>query len=171
MRQAVAALQGRAAAPQPICANESGDEPKSAETDDEAGKTDMDPGELEAGPEEPTTADRLFALALAAGFILKTKADGWKLFCQRMTIPPFAFWEGLPGFDRLERALARAEEAAFVPEGFLRWTNDVRPAGQPELTYVPLAVEGVAEAIAKRYREGIKRLGGSVEGSAQSADP
>jgi hypothetical protein len=67
--------------------------------------------------------------------------------------------------------LASAEKAAFVPEGFLRWLNDYRPAGQPELTDVPLAVEGVAEALAKRYREGIKRLGGAVEGSAQSADP
>ena len=67
--------------------------------------------------------------------------------------------------------MASAEKAALVPEGFLRWMNEHRPAGQPELTDVPLAVEGVAEAIAKRYREGIKRLGGSVEGSAQSAAP
>jgi hypothetical protein len=112
----------------------------------------------------------LFALALAAGFILKTKADGWKLFCERMTIPPFTFWKGLPGFARLKRALARAEEAAFVPEGFLRWLNDVRPPGQPELSDVPLTVEGVADAIATRYREGINRLGGSVQGFALAVD-
>jgi hypothetical protein len=99
----------------------------------------------------------LFALALAAGFILKTKADGWKLFCQRVTIPPFTFLEGLPGFHRLERALARAQEAAFVPEGFLRWLNDVRPPGQPEVTDVPLTVEGVADEIEKRYRQSISR--------------
>jgi hypothetical protein len=67
--------------------------------------------------------------------------------------------------------LASGEKLAFVPEGFLRWMNEHRPAFRPGVSDVPLAVEGVAEAIAKRYREGIKRLGGSVEGSAQSADP
>jgi hypothetical protein len=102
--------------------------------------------------------------------ILKTKVDGWKLFCQRMTIPPFTFWEGLPGFARLKRALARAEEAAFVPEGFLRWLNDVRPAGQPELSDVALTVEGVADAVEKRYRESISRKGGPVQGFALEVD-
>jgi hypothetical protein len=160
----------QAAAAEPASAIEAGHGPISGEAADEEEDTDLDPSGAEAGNVEPTTADRLFALALAAGFILKTKADGWKLFCQRMTIPPFAFWEGLPGFARLNRALARAQEAAFVPEGFLRWLNDVRPAGQPELTDVPLTVEGVADAIEKRYRESISRLGGPVQVFALEVD-
>jgi hypothetical protein len=131
---------------------------------------DLDCSEGEAGSEAPTTADRLFALALAAGFILKTKADGWKLFCRRMTIPPFTLWERLPGFARFKRALARAEEAAFVPEGFLRWLNDVCPAGAPEVSAVPLTVEGVADAIEKRYRDSMNRLGASVQGIALEVD-
>jgi hypothetical protein len=89
---------------------------------------------------------------------------------QRLTIPPFAFWEGLPAFHRLERALARAEEAAFVSEGFLRWLNDVRPAGQPELSDVPITVEREADAITKKYRERVKRLGGAVQCSAMGHD-
>jgi hypothetical protein len=40
-----------------------------------------------------------------------------------------------------------AQEAALVPEGFLRWLNDVRPAGQPELSDMPFSVEGVVEAL------------------------
>jgi hypothetical protein len=71
-----------------------------------------------------------------------------------MTLSPFAVWEGLPGLERLQRALALAEEAAFVPEGFLRWLNDRRPTGEPERTEVPswLTVEGVADATAKMFQ-------------------
>jgi hypothetical protein len=29
-------------------------------------------------------------MALATGFELRTKAEGWELFCERMTLPPFA---------------------------------------------------------------------------------
>jgi hypothetical protein len=38
---------------------------------------------------------RCLDIALAAGFVLRAKADGWKLFCERLTVPPFALWEGL----------------------------------------------------------------------------
>jgi len=62
-----------------------------------------------------TGRQRRLNLTLAAGFVLKVKADGWKLFCERLSVPPFAAWKGLPGFDRLERALALAEQAAFLP--------------------------------------------------------
>jgi hypothetical protein len=99
-------------------------------------------------------SERSLDLALAAGFVLRTKAAGWKVFCERMTLSPFAVWEGLPGLERLQRALALAEKAAFVPEGFLSWLNDRRPPGEPERTEVPpwLTVEGVADATAKMFQ-------------------
>jgi hypothetical protein len=120
----------------------------------------------EPGPESRTgrramsLGERYLNLALAAGFMLRTKAEGWKLFCERLSLPPLLLWEGYPGFDRLRRALALAEKAAFVPEGFLRWMNDVRPAGEPELTAVPLTAEGLADATAKAYREWTAWWGG-----------
>jgi len=83
-------------------------------------------------------------LALAAGYVLKTKAEGWKLFCERLHVPPFVLMEFLPGFDRLEQALTRAEKVAFVAEGFLRWLNRIRPEGEPEVTDLPLTAERVA---------------------------
>jgi hypothetical protein len=75
---------------------------------------------------------RRWRLALAAG---------WKLFCERLSVPPFVAWKGLPGFDRLERALALAEQAAFLPAGMVRWLNDVGPGGTPALTEVPRAAD------------------------------
>lgn len=99
-------------------------------------------------------------LALAAGFVLKVKADGWKLFCERLSVPPFAAWKDLPGFDRLERALALAEQAAFMPAGLVRWLNDVRPAGTSALSRVPLTVEGIADATAKMFQDWVDWWGG-----------
>ena len=86
--------------------------------------------------------------------MLKVKADGWKLFCERMNVPPFLLWEEFPGFKRLQDALAMAEQAAFKPEGFLRWMNDVRPKGDPEHTEEDLwTVEEVADGFEKVYRK------------------
>ena len=103
---------------------------------------------------------RFLDLALAAGYVLRAKAHGWKLFCERLNVPPFLLWEGLPGFDRLERARALAEKVAFVPEGFLRWLNAVRPAGEPELTEVPLTAEAVAAATEEAFRQRVGWWGG-----------
>ena len=102
----------------------------------------------------------MLELAYAAGFLLRTKADGWKLFCERMTLSPFALWEYLPGFARLQRALTLAEKASFVPEGFLRYLNTIRPAGRPELTEGPLTVEGLADATAKLFQDRVAWWGG-----------
>ena len=103
---------------------------------------------------------RALDIALAAGYMLRTTANGWKLFCERLNVPPFLLWEESPGFDRVQRALALAEKAAFVPEGFLRWINRVRPKGEPELTAVPLTPEGVAAATAEAFRQRVQWLGG-----------
>ena len=77
-----------------------------------------------------------------------------------MTVPPFALWENLPGFDRLQRALKLAERAAFAPEGFLRWLNDIRPAGEAKRTEVPLTVEGMAAATEELFRQRVDWWGG-----------
>src|SRR5262245_37279808 len=42
----------------------------------------------------------------AWGFLLRTKANGWELFCERLTVRPFHFWTKQPGFHRLQSALA-----------------------------------------------------------------
>jgi hypothetical protein len=77
-----------------------------------------------------------------------------------VTVPPFLLWKGLPGFDRLQRSLALAEKAVFTPESFLCWLNTVRPAGRPELTEVPLTIEGVADANEKMVRQRVKSWAG-----------
>jgi hypothetical protein len=137
----------------------SGDEAEEAE----GGAAEAD----EAGeePEEDATAgpatddgkrpvwERAEQLALAFGYTLRTKANGWKLFCERLNIPPYLMWERLPGFDRLKRALALADELAFAPEGFLRWLNTIRPECEPQLTEVPLTVEGIADGTERLFRE------------------
>ena len=116
-----------------------------------AARTDLATEEDDTG-KQPAWL-RSLDVALAAGFLLKTKADGWKLFCERLNIPSLLLWEGLPGFDRLQRALNMTEEAAFRPEGFLRWLNDRRPAGAPKATELTLTVEGVADATAMMFKD------------------
>src|SRR5262249_4810288 len=114
---------------------------------------------VEEAPSERPLWQRFFDMALAAGFVLRTKAEGWKLFCERMTGPPFALWEILPGFDRLQRALKLAERVAFAPTGFLRWLNDIRPAGETKRTEVPLTVEGVAAATEEMFQKRVEWWG------------
>jgi hypothetical protein len=60
---------------------------------------------VEANPGQQQAWERLVDQTLARGFHLKTKAEGWKRLCERLTIPPFTRWESLPGFAR--RASAR----------------------------------------------------------------
>jgi hypothetical protein len=105
---------------------------------------------------ELTAQQRMMDLVLASGYMLRTKTEGWKLFCERLNVPPFLLWKVLPGFDRLERYLAIAEKVAFYPEGFLRWMNRVRPEEEPELTEVPVTAEGLADAAETMYRERAK---------------
>jgi hypothetical protein len=85
--------------------------------------------------------------------MLRAKAEGWKLFCERLNIPPFLYWQDLPGFDRLQRALDLAKQLAFTPEGILKWSNRIRPKGAPELTKFPLNAEDIAAETEKAFRE------------------
>ena len=131
-------------------------------SDDAAEETDSQADEGPAqddASEKPPLWLRTLDIALAAGYVLRTKANGWKLFCERLNVPPFLLWGILPGFNRIQRALTLAEKAAFVPEGFLRWLNRIRPKGKPELPAVPLTVEGVAEETEKAFRHRVQWWG------------
>jgi hypothetical protein len=130
--------------------------------------------EEDLGEEADATADadeesawsRCLDIAFAAGYVLRAKTDGWKLFCERLTIPPFVLWEGMPGFERLQRALRLTEGhdnlpgAAFVADGMLRWLNRIRPEGEPELTRIGLTAEAVADEAEEMYREWVRQGGG-----------
>ena len=134
------------------------EEGESAEAEESDAKADAESAEEDAG--ERPIWQRHLDLALAAGFMLRTKAEGWKLFCARLTVPPWAVWEGLPGLDRLLSALQLAEKDAFDPEGFLRWLNAIRPDGEPERAEVPLSAEGMADAAEELFRQSIQWWGG-----------
>ncbi len=108
---------------------------------------------VEAIHRKQNAAERLLDLALAAGFVLRTKAEGWKLFCERLNVPGFVLWRLYPGLDRLQRALALAEKAAFTAEGFLRWANAIRPVGKPGWIEVLPTAEGVAAATEEMFRQ------------------
>ena len=115
------------------------------------------PEEDSQGEADATDGD----ITLGLGYMLRARVDGWKLFCARLTIPPFAVWEKLPGFDRLQRALAAAEgsdglpSVAFTATGMLRWINSVRPKGRPPLTESRLTAETIARHAEELFREGV----------------
>jgi hypothetical protein len=134
---------------------ELGNNPKGTEAD-----ADMAEKDAGAWRDGQSIWERYYRLTLAAGYMLKTKADGWKLFCEQLSIPPFAIWKCLPGFDRLQRALSLAEKIAFVPEGFLCWMNEVRPKGTPELSHVPLTAEAMADEAMRLFRASVAWWGG-----------
>jgi hypothetical protein len=146
-----------------------GDDDRSEDAGEEvAGEDGIPEAEEEAGgvPAEGASDNdsaqyRTLDLALAQGFLLRTMADGWKLFCERVNLPPFVLWNILPGFDRLQRALKLAEQAAFAPEGMQRWLNAIRPAGKPEVAAADLAsAESIADAFETAFRQRVKWWGG-----------
>lgn len=119
------------------------------------------------GAGERTITDRLSDLYLAQGFLLKAKADGWKLFCERLTVPPFAVWMFLPGFERFRRTLEETEDneyrpgAAFRPEGMLRFLRCIRPESELEPTLDNLiSAECTAAELDRRFRQLVEQWGG-----------
>jgi hypothetical protein len=120
-----------------------------------------DSGSEGDGREKRSGRERFLDIAHAGGFVLRMKADGWKRFCERLSIPPFAVWKLLPGFDRLERALALAEQVAFDREGMRTWLNRTRPAGAPEVTDGAMTTaESSADVLEALYRERAEWWGG-----------
>jgi hypothetical protein len=154
------------------------DETDEAETpcgrldDENAGDSDETaerPEEEPAGGESEvlTPSDLAGGLILAAGFMLKTKVDGWKLFCERLNVPPFLMWSIYRGFPRLQRALdvlAGTDEIpvpAFVAEGMVRFFSRLRPPGASEAMAERLiSAEKVADELEAAYRERAKWWGG-----------
>jgi hypothetical protein len=85
---------------------------------------------------------------------------GWKLFCERLSIPPFARWAGLPGLHRLQRVLALGENVAFSPAAMLRWLNRTRGAGESEIQQLALTPEGCAAGMEMIFRKRVEWWGG-----------
>jgi hypothetical protein len=120
-----------------------------------------------AKKEHRTSKDRSYDLYLAQGFMLQTKAAGWKLFCERMGISLVGLWQHLPGVERLQRHLNIAEGTpdrpgpAFTPEGMVRWLNTVRPSGNPVATEADLiSAARLADALDAGFRFCVEWWGG-----------
>ncbi len=143
---------------EPEDGDEEDDDPENGDEGEVTAQEEPDPEEDRG---EQSMRARCHDLILGRGFVLKTKAAGWQLFCERLNIPPFAHWEQLPGFDRLQRALELAETAAFYPEGMVRCLNRIRASGRPEATETNiLTAQGAADGLEKMFRERAKWWGG-----------
>jgi hypothetical protein len=104
---------------------------------------------------------RAHNVARAAGFVLRTKMEGWKLFCQRKSIPRFELWKGLPGFGRIQHARDLAERDVFGPDDMVGWMNLVRRAGKPEATRERLlSPEKIADGLEKDFQQFLRLWGG-----------
>jgi hypothetical protein len=139
-----------------------------AEEDDEetdaASAESPEPAELS---EDEKSENFLFEAHLAAGFILKTKLDGWKLFCERLNVPALVIWEVLPGYERLAAIIKQVEGtkakrgAAFPPGGMMRFLRENRPAGRPEPTEAGLiSAEKIAKELEEMFRDTVQKHGG-----------
>jgi len=96
------------------------------------------------------------AFAGATAYVLRAKARGWKLFCERMNLTVPLLWAGLPGSERLMRSIAAARRAASSPKEFLAWMNRQRPAGTPEVKEIKFTAEWVAEETEREFRERVR---------------
>jgi hypothetical protein len=110
---------------------------------------------------------RTWDLYLAQGFVLKTKLAGWKRFCERWSIPPFAVWQLLPGFERLQKAIPLLEDnafrpaPAFRPEEMLHWLSQLRSEGEPEPSIEHLlSPERCADDLDQLFRQRVQWWGG-----------
>jgi hypothetical protein len=98
-----------------------------------------------------------FDMMLAHGHVLKVKGDGWQTFCRRLNLPPFVFWQQLPGWRRLERALKVAERCSFTLDGMLSFMNVHRPDPGPEITADKmLTAESFASELEQQYRARVR---------------
>lgn len=118
--------------------------------------------------EDDGEATSALDLALAIGFQLKATADGWELFCATTHVAPFALWEHLPGFSRLQNALVLADKASFTASGFVCWLNASRVAEKPPLTRAPLSPESVADDVEKAFRKAAAWWSGGASSAATS---
>jgi hypothetical protein len=109
--------------------------------------------------------DRVFELYLAQGFILRAKIAGWKLFCERLSIPAFVAWQSLPGFQRLQHVVQLLEDdefwpaAAFCLDGMIRWLRRTRASGELALETL-ISPERFADDLNKVFRQRVNWWGG-----------
>jgi hypothetical protein len=116
-------------------------------------------GATEKNNGEPLST-RLGPAVFAAGYLLKTRMAGWELWCKRRKLPALAFFQELPGYDRLQRALALTRESrdrawgfAFSPNEMLNWLNTMRDQGRPELVELPCTAERYADEYEWRFQD------------------
>jgi hypothetical protein len=120
----------------------------------------------ESDDDENSISSRFLRLAMADGFLVKTKVAGWRLWCDRRHLPPFAMWEILPGWRRLKRAIEHAEGTptlpgcAFVADGMLRWLNSILPKGAEPIAELRCTPEGIASELERWYRDRLYWHGG-----------
>lgn len=96
----------------------------------------------------------------AAAFIVRRYADGWRLFCESMNIPPYVLWEILSGYERVQTRLSQAEDVAYASEEFVSWLNSVKPEDHPELHANPYTAEGIARQLDELYESATRWWGG-----------
>lgn len=113
------------------------DEAETVEGDEDEATDESDDTEPTSEDEDESPADHWFNLYMAQGFILRTKIAGWRLFCERLNLPPFAAWQFLPGYERFQITVAMVEDnkfrraPMFSTEGMVRWLSRIRPKGEP----------------------------------------
>lgn len=83
----------------------------------------------------------------AAGYIVQTYAEGWRLFCENRGIPSHLSWEKLPGYERVQTRLSQAQKVAYPAEEFVAWLNSVKPVDHPELNASPYTPDGIARQL------------------------
>jgi hypothetical protein len=104
------------------------------------------------------TNDEDFAVLF--GYYLGIKVAGWRMFCDRLSVPSLAFWKSYPSFDRLMRVLPITEQLACRPQDFLDRLDRYRPDLPPTQLRCAFTPESVADALGRMFREGVERYGG-----------
>jgi hypothetical protein len=137
---------------------DNGDEDEDEMSDEEC-ESDKEEPSPDVEPANPPWM-RAMGVVYAAGFVLKTRTDGWARFCERLNIPPFLLWEALPGYERLQEALEMARERSFDVDGMREWLNRVRPMDAPPSAGPKLSVDGVAEATEAMFADRVRFWGG-----------
>jgi hypothetical protein len=123
-----------------------------------------DEGESKGGGSQDAMIGRMWDLYRVQGFILKSKIAGWKLFCQRLSLPPFTPWQCLPGFARLEHAMDLLEtvpSASFEAREVVDWLHRISAAkGHESPASAPISAEVFADDLDRTFRTRVKWWGG-----------
>jgi hypothetical protein len=101
-----------------------------------------------AGAPSAADVDEAERRVWAASQALRALAGGWKLFCERLHVPPLALWRHLPGYTRLE-AVLRLAELSCEPEGAPH--RKEQAAGLPDAC--PASIETIAEEAEEAFRD------------------